>query len=307
MKQTTIAQTAKQLTPTETSLVQTIAQSNTKAAFEAQCIRYLTHGEEYQIQLPPLPNLSGFEGMTGVGDGSPEALADDIRNNSVSDNELSVRTTQAVQYYLQQDSTQQEAIDFLTELDTRLARTMLLGAYMQQGDTALVRHYRLLLDADTVVNAYLKDYYKLLELVVKDGRSLYDLTEQEIVEFEELAVNDNTVAATYIQSLLAIPRLQTYDRTPQPIGQSAKRPNQTSLSQKQNWFYPNPATHSIRLKTVEPWQRLTLYNLYGQVQASYINVSEAYALPIGLANGIYILSLQLSDGNVKTGKLFISK
>jgi len=62
MKQTTIAQTAKQLTPTETSLVQTIAQSNTKAAFEAQCIRYLTHGEEYQIQLPPLPQevLNGY-------------------------------------------------------------------------------------------------------------------------------------------------------------------------------------------------------------------------------------------------------
>jgi hypothetical protein len=51
-----------QLTPTETSLVHTIAQSNTKAAFEAQCIRYLTHGEEYQIQLPPLPQevLNGY-------------------------------------------------------------------------------------------------------------------------------------------------------------------------------------------------------------------------------------------------------
>ncbi|QQS31149.1 MAG: T9SS type A sorting domain-containing protein [Sphingobacteriales bacterium] len=62
MKQTTIAQTTLQLTPTETSLVQTIAQSNTKAAFEAQCIRYLTHGEEYQIQLPPLPQevLNGY-------------------------------------------------------------------------------------------------------------------------------------------------------------------------------------------------------------------------------------------------------
>ena len=51
-----------QLTPTETSLVHNIAQSNTKAAFEAQCIRYLTHGEEYQIQLPPLPQevLNGY-------------------------------------------------------------------------------------------------------------------------------------------------------------------------------------------------------------------------------------------------------
>ena len=54
--------TSLQLTPTETSLVHNIAQSNTKAAFEAQCIRYLTHGEEYQIQLPPLPQevLNGY-------------------------------------------------------------------------------------------------------------------------------------------------------------------------------------------------------------------------------------------------------
>ncbi len=51
-----------QLSPTESSLVHNIAQSNTKAAFEAQCIRYLTHGEEYQIQLPPLPQevLNGY-------------------------------------------------------------------------------------------------------------------------------------------------------------------------------------------------------------------------------------------------------
>jgi hypothetical protein len=51
-----------QLTPTESSLVHNIAQSNTKAAFEAQCIRYLTHGEEYQIQLPQLPQevLNGY-------------------------------------------------------------------------------------------------------------------------------------------------------------------------------------------------------------------------------------------------------
>ncbi|HRI28282.1 MAG TPA: T9SS type A sorting domain-containing protein, partial [Chitinophagales bacterium] len=51
-----------QLTPEETAMVGSIAQSNTPAAFEAQCIRYLAHGEEYQIPLPPLPQevLNGY-------------------------------------------------------------------------------------------------------------------------------------------------------------------------------------------------------------------------------------------------------
>ncbi|HRK29383.1 MAG TPA: T9SS type A sorting domain-containing protein [Chitinophagales bacterium] len=44
-----------QLTPEETALVYSIANSNTPVAFEARCIRYLTHGEEYEVPLPPLP------------------------------------------------------------------------------------------------------------------------------------------------------------------------------------------------------------------------------------------------------------
>ncbi|QQS31151.1 MAG: T9SS type A sorting domain-containing protein [Sphingobacteriales bacterium] len=306
MKQTTIAQTAKQLTPTETSLVQTIAQSNTKAAFEAQCIRYLTHGEEYQIQLPPLPDLNGFSEGTGVGDGSPEDLADDIRNNSVSDNELSVRTTQAVQYYLQQDSTQQEAIDFLTELDTHEAKTMLLGAYLQQSDTAMVRHYRLLLNADTVVNPNLKDYYKMLDDVVKDGRSLYDLTEHESSDFESLMGSDNSTD-TYIQSLLAMPRLQTYNRIPQPVNESNKRPNQVSQSKNASWLYPNPATNTINIASNLQWKTATLYNLLGKILAGYTSENNSLSLPENLQNGIYIVQLTLENGQTQTAKLFISK
>jgi hypothetical protein len=54
--------TLLKLMSTEEDQLLHIAESNTKAAFEAQCIRYLTHGEEYQIQLPPLPQevLNGY-------------------------------------------------------------------------------------------------------------------------------------------------------------------------------------------------------------------------------------------------------
>ncbi|OWY25868.1 hypothetical protein BVG80_01265 [Sphingobacteriales bacterium TSM_CSM] len=256
---------------------------------------------------PDLPNLNGFEGMTGVGNGSPEDLANDIRNNSVSDNELSVRTTRAVQYYLQQDTTQQQAIEFLTELDTREAKTMLLGAYLQQGDTAMVRHYRLLLNADTSVNPNLKDYYKLLEEVVKNRRSLYDLTGQEAADFEALAESDGLVTTAYIQSLLAMPRLQTYYRVPQPVNEGNKRLNQTSQLKNASWLYPNPAANTINFVNNIQWEKATLYNLHGHPVVTYTYIGQSIPLPLELPNGLYILFLKSAGGDTKSAKLFISK
>ncbi|OWY26257.1 hypothetical protein BVG80_00030, partial [Sphingobacteriales bacterium TSM_CSM] len=48
--------TPLQLTPTETGLLHTIAQSQTNMAYSAHSLLYLAHGEEYQQNLPPLPD-----------------------------------------------------------------------------------------------------------------------------------------------------------------------------------------------------------------------------------------------------------
>lgn len=45
-----------QLTPEETALLQTIAQSQTTSAMSAKVLRYLAYGEDILVQLPPLPD-----------------------------------------------------------------------------------------------------------------------------------------------------------------------------------------------------------------------------------------------------------
>ncbi|QQS31020.1 MAG: T9SS type A sorting domain-containing protein [Sphingobacteriales bacterium] len=56
MKQTTIARTTLQLAPEEIALLQTIAQSQTNMAYSARSLLYLAMGQEFEQNLPPLPD-----------------------------------------------------------------------------------------------------------------------------------------------------------------------------------------------------------------------------------------------------------
>jgi len=164
----------------------------------------------------------------------------------------------------------------------------------------------LLLQEDTTIHPNLKDYYKMLDDVVKDGRSLYDLTEHESSDFESLMGSDNSTD-TYIQSLLAIPRLQTYNRVPQPSGESSKRSNHTMQPNSTSWLYPNPATHTFNIASNVLWNTATLYNLHGKAIAEYTSEYTQHLLPENLQNGMYIVQLKLRNGKTQSAKLLISK
>ncbi|QQS31147.1 MAG: T9SS type A sorting domain-containing protein [Sphingobacteriales bacterium] len=164
----------------------------------------------------------------------------------------------------------------------------------------------MLLQEDTTIHPNLKDYYKMLDDVVKDGRSLYDLTEHESSDFESLMGSDNSTD-TYIQSLLAIPRLQTYNRVPQPTAESSKRPNQSMHPKNASWLYPNPATHTFNIASNVLWDTATLYNLHGREVAGYAYANQPLPLPDNLPNGMYIVRLILQNGQTQSAKLVIFK
>ncbi|GEM_PF-2094082 len=251
---------------------------------------------------PALPNLNGFSVGTDLGD----ALADYIKNNALNEIDLSARTAQATQYLLQQDTTGLQATQFLTAIDTRQAHRMLFSAYVHLSDTAHIQPYNLLVQTDTTLHPQLKEYYKLLHDVIVDNRNIYSLLPQEFTDIEILA-NSSGAAATYAQSLLAMMRLQTCRRNPQPIGQY-KRNDYTDNSQNTLWVFPNPATTYINIAQGLLWEKATLFNLHGQKVASYsYNNYPTLTLPENLKQGIYIVSLQLTSGKSLYAKLLITQ
>lgn len=256
---------------------------------------------------PHLPELGGFPGGTGVGNGSPSDYAGHISTNSASNTARVNRAARATQHYLQNDSTRQEAMAFLTEFDDPQAWRMLLGAYLQQADTAQIRLYRELLEAESDTDPYLIDYYKLLAIAIADGRNLHQLQNAEIETLENIA-RSASPAAVYAESLLAMPTLSTYIRQTVPIQTSEKRQIYASVSPSVSWLYPNPATSTISVINTQPWQSLILYNLHGQIVAKYDQPDQSnFILPETIPNGLYIAYFLLVEGGVQTSKILISK
>ena len=62
------SRTYMQLNADEEALVRQIAHSHSRAAFDAQAILYLLHGEEFEVPLPLLPNdIAALVGTNNMG------------------------------------------------------------------------------------------------------------------------------------------------------------------------------------------------------------------------------------------------
>ncbi|QQS30585.1 MAG: T9SS type A sorting domain-containing protein [Sphingobacteriales bacterium] len=174
-------------------------------------------------------------------------------------------------------------------------------------DTAQIRHYYDLLEAEPDTDPYLIDFFKILEEIIADGRNLHELQIAETEALEDIA-RGTSPAAVYAQSLLAMPTLSTYIRQTQPIQISGKKPFNTSIVRNGSWLYPNPATKTFTVHTTLPWQSLILYNLYGQTVVAY-HPSELphLLLPDNISNGLYLAKLTFTEGTIQTVKLLVSK
>lgn len=218
-------------------------------------------------------------------------------------NEVNILKSEMAAELLNMDGGYEVYLDYLDSVSTTdmEAAKLLASTYLTEGKfIPLEEKLNIIQQSESEEGSSFVSLMNILKEAQMGGRDINELTGEEVLQLNNLAQNDTTMASYMAEGLLYQIYGYEYDHNPFEMELGNRVAQYEELINDHIQLYPNPAKENINITSnVENIKEIKIYNLLGALMYSArVNEKTSTITIKNLPSGIYYAKLELENSTI---------